>query len=79
MCSETKTKNAYLLQLYKKQVSHDDTMGNIAAVLGTFFSRIFELIFLCFVVAICDLMHDVENILFSMLTASSRWESFCDI
>ena len=39
-----------------------------------FFFRIFEIIIFCFVVAICDLVHDVETIshLSYMLTASGN-------
>ena len=38
------------------------------------FFRIFEIIFFCFVVTICDLMHDVETIfhLSFVLTASGN-------
>ena len=39
-----------------------------------FFSRIFEIIIFCCVVAICDQVHDVETIfhLFYLLTASGN-------
>ena len=35
-----------------------------------------KLLFFCFVVAICDLMHDVEAIPDNMLNAYNIWKSF---
>ena len=43
-------------------------------VLVVIFFHIFEIVFICFVVAICDLLHDVEPIngLSWLLTASGN-------
>ena len=57
------------MQLYTRGETYDDFSGQ--------FFHIFEIIMLCFVVAICDLVHDVETIFhISYKCAYSIWKSF---
>ena len=69
ICTHTKSKIAPKVTPIKRNRKNN----NESSVIG-FFSRNFEIIIFCFVVAICDLVHDVETIfhLSYVLTASGN-------
>ena len=60
------------VMLFNGQVSNHGMQRRMISVVNYF--RIFDIIIFCFVVAVCDLVHDVESMygLPSMLTASGK-------